>query len=59
MTIALVAFFVNTFFMCLSFWMAFSPRFRPMTWRAFNVNIGAAGINLFAVIIHTYNLVTA
>jgi len=59
MKMAGIALLVNTFFLCVSLWVAFSPKFRPMSWRVFYFNLGAAAINLFAVILHTYNLVTA
>jgi len=45
-------FIVNIFFFFFSMWVAFTPRYRPMSWTAFWFNIGAALLNLLAVGIH-------
>jgi hypothetical protein len=36
--------------MCVSLWVAFSPKFRPMTWGTFYFNLAAAGINTVAIL---------
>ena len=53
-----LAVFVNTGCMFLSLWVAFAKVNRPITWKAFYFNLGAAAINLLAVLLHLYKLAT-
>ena len=46
--------FISPFFMCLSLWVAFSPRFRPISWQTFYLNLCAVAINLASFAINLY-----
>lgn len=49
---------VSSFFMFLSLWVAFSPKFRPISWSTFYLNLGAAGINLASIIANGWALLS-
>ena len=43
---------VNVLCVFVSLYVAFGKPFRPITWTAFWINIGAVAVNIFAVIFH-------
>jgi len=47
-------FYLNFVLMFVSLWVAFSKRFRPISWSTFYLNLIAASINAVAVIHHFF-----
>jgi hypothetical protein len=48
---------INAALVFILLWVAFSPRFRPMSWSTFYLNLGAAALNLLSVLHYVFFVV--
>lgn len=49
-------FVLNSIVMLLNFYVAFAPKFRPMAWWMFNINIFFGVMNLFSAGLQLYRM---